>query len=63
MSISTSFSGDTLDRTSSAIHIGTTYVAVENETILGFATVAVGHVEIETFLRLYGRSPRLSAAV
>ncbi len=28
-------------------HIGTTYVAVENETILGFATVTVGHVEIE----------------
>jgi predicted N-acetyltransferase YhbS len=28
-------------------HIGTTYVAVESETILGFATVAVGHVEIE----------------
>jgi len=28
-------------------HIGTTYVAVENQTILGFATVAVGHVEIE----------------
>jgi predicted N-acetyltransferase YhbS len=28
-------------------HIGTTYVAVENKTILGFATVAVGHVEIE----------------
>lgn len=29
-------------------HIGTTYVAVESETILGFATVTVGHVEIET---------------
>jgi predicted N-acetyltransferase YhbS len=28
-------------------HIGTTYVAVERETILGFATVTVGHVEIE----------------
>jgi len=28
-------------------HIGTTYVAVEDSTILGFATVAVGHVEIE----------------
>jgi len=28
-------------------HIGTTYVAVENETILGFATVTVGHIEIE----------------
>lgn len=27
-------------------HIGTTYVAVESETILGFATVTVGHVEI-----------------
>jgi predicted N-acetyltransferase YhbS len=27
-------------------HIGTTYVAVEGETILGFATVTVGHVEI-----------------
>ena len=29
-------------------HIGTTYVAVENATILGFATVTVGHVEIES---------------
>jgi GNAT superfamily N-acetyltransferase len=28
-------------------HIGTTYVAVEGETILGFVTVTVGHVEIE----------------
>jgi len=28
-------------------HIGTTYVAVERETIVGFATVTVGHVEIE----------------
>ena len=28
-------------------HIGTTYVAVEGEAILGFATVTVGHVEIE----------------
>ncbi len=28
-------------------HIGTTYVAVESATILGFATVTVGHVEIE----------------
>ncbi len=28
-------------------HIGTTYVAVEAERIIGFATVAVGHVEIE----------------
>jgi len=28
-------------------HIGTTYVAVERETILGFATVTVGLVEIE----------------
>jgi predicted N-acetyltransferase YhbS len=28
-------------------HIGTTYVAVEGSTILGFATVTVGHVEIE----------------
>ena len=28
-------------------HIGTTYVAVESETVLGFATVTVGHVEIE----------------
>ena len=28
-------------------HIGTTYVAVESEIILGFATVTVGHVEIE----------------
>lgn len=29
-------------------HIGTTYVAVESGTILGFATVAVGHIEIES---------------
>jgi predicted N-acetyltransferase YhbS len=28
-------------------HIGATYIATENETIVGFATVAVGHVEIE----------------
>lgn len=28
-------------------HIGTTYIALESETILGFATVTVGHVEIE----------------
>ena len=28
-------------------HIGITYVAVERDTILGFATVTVGHVEIE----------------
>jgi len=28
-------------------HIGTTYVAVENAAILGFATVTVGHLEIE----------------
>lgn len=28
-------------------HIGTTYVALEREIILGFATVTVGHVEIE----------------
>ena len=28
-------------------HIGTTYVALEGSTILGFATVTVGHVEIE----------------
>ena len=28
-------------------YIGTTYVAVESETILGFATVTVGQVEIE----------------
>jgi len=28
-------------------HIGTTYVAIESETILGFATVTIGHVEIE----------------
>jgi len=28
-------------------HIGTTYVAVESELILGFATVTAGHVEIE----------------
>ena len=28
-------------------HLGTTYVAVEGSAILGFATVTVGHVEIE----------------
>jgi len=28
-------------------HIGTTYVAVESEIILGFATVTIGHIEIE----------------
>ncbi len=28
-------------------YVGVTYVAVENESILGFATVAPGHVEIE----------------
>ncbi len=28
-------------------HIGATYVAVESEAILGFATVTIGHVEIE----------------
>jgi GNAT superfamily N-acetyltransferase len=28
-------------------HIGTTYVAVESETLPGFATLTVGHVEIE----------------
>jgi GNAT superfamily N-acetyltransferase len=28
-------------------HIGTTYVAVEGEAILGFATVTVGQIEIE----------------
>lgn len=28
-------------------HIGATYVALESETIRGFATVTVGHVEIE----------------
>ena len=28
-------------------HIGTTYVAVEDSAILGFATVTVGHLEIE----------------
>jgi GNAT superfamily N-acetyltransferase len=28
-------------------HIGTTYVAVEGSAILGFATVTVGHMEIE----------------
>jgi predicted N-acetyltransferase YhbS len=28
-------------------HIGTTYLALETETILGFATVAIGHIEIE----------------
>jgi predicted N-acetyltransferase YhbS len=34
-------------------HIGTTYVAVEGGAILGFATVTVGHIEIERL------SPRL----
>lgn len=29
-------------------HIGTTYVAVEREGIVGYATVAPGHVEIES---------------
>jgi predicted N-acetyltransferase YhbS len=28
-------------------HIGATYVAVESEAIVGFATMTVGHVEIE----------------
>lgn len=28
-------------------HVGTTYVAVENDRILGYATVAPGHIEIE----------------
>jgi hypothetical protein len=28
-------------------HIGATYLALESETILGFATVSGGHVEIE----------------
>ncbi len=28
-------------------HIGTTYVAVEDKAVLGFATVTVGHIEIE----------------
>jgi len=28
-------------------HIGVTYVAVDGGTILGFATVTVGHIEIE----------------
>jgi GNAT superfamily N-acetyltransferase len=28
-------------------HIGTTYIALERETILGFATVTVGHMELE----------------
>jgi len=28
-------------------HLGVTYVAVENQDILGFATVAAGHVEID----------------
>ncbi|MGA8644193.1 GNAT family N-acetyltransferase [Candidatus Binatus sp.] len=32
-------------------HIGTTYIAVEREIILGFATVTVGHVEIENISR------------
>lgn len=33
-------------------HIGTTYVAVESETILGFARVTVEHVEIESFRQI-----------
>src|SRR3970040_1379906 len=28
-------------------HLGTTYVAIEGGRILGFATIAPGHVEIE----------------
>ena len=28
-------------------HVGATYVAVESDAILGFATVTVGHIEIE----------------
>jgi predicted N-acetyltransferase YhbS len=28
-------------------HIGTTYVAVEDEAILGFVTLSVGHIEVE----------------
>jgi len=28
-------------------HIGATYVAVENATILGFVTITVGHIEVE----------------
>jgi GNAT superfamily N-acetyltransferase len=28
-------------------HIGVTYVAVDNRRILGFATIAAGHIEIE----------------
>lgn len=28
-------------------HIGTTYVAVERDTVVGFATVAASHIEIE----------------
>lgn len=29
-------------------HIGTTYVEIETGAILGFATVTVGHIEVET---------------
>ena len=32
-------------------HIGTTYVVVEKDRILGYATVAAGHIEIEKFPR------------
>ena len=28
-------------------HVGTTYVAVEDDVILGYATVAPGHIEVE----------------
>ena len=39
-------------------HIGATYVAVEGETVLGFATVTVGQIEIERLpLNLRRRLP------
>jgi len=39
-------------------HIGTTYVALEGDRILGYATVAPGHVEIEGLpARLRSRLP------
>ncbi len=37
-------------------HIGTTYVAVESEAILGYATVAVGHIEIDALPSRLGKN-------
>jgi hypothetical protein len=36
------------------LHLGVTYVAVEDRTILGFATVAAAHVEIDDLHRCSG---------